>query len=72
MTGMITAVIRKREGKNGGYGFILDDENKERFFHASNLRGITFDQLREGTRVEFKAFTIPGKGDRAEDVSVIA
>ena len=71
MQGVITAVIRKREGKNGGYGFIHDDENNERFFHASNLRGITFDALREGTRVEFTAFEIPNKGKRAEDVVVL-
>lgn len=72
MTGVITAVIRKREGKNGGYGFILDDENNERFFHASNLRGVTFDNLREGKRVTFDGFEIPGKGLRAENVVVVA
>ncbi len=72
MTGIITAVIRKREGKNGGYGFILDDENSERFFHASNLRGTTFDNLREGKRVSFDGFEIPSKGKRAENVTVIA
>lgn len=70
MTGVITAVIRKREGKNGGYGFILDDANIERFFHASNLRGVTFDNLREGSRVTFDPFEIPGKGMRAENVVV--
>ena len=72
MTGIITAVIRKNEARKGGFGFILDDDGKERFFHASNVRGCTFEDLREGSRVEFKGFSIPGKGDRAEDVTVTA
>jgi len=71
MTGIVSAVIRKSETRKGGYGFILDETHTERFFHASNLRDITFEELREGTRVEFEPFSIPGKGDRAEDVRVL-
>lgn len=74
MRGIITAVIRRREGQNGGYGFIRDEENQERFFHARNLRGITFEALEEGTAVEFIAVNGGGKsnGLRAERVQVIA
>jgi cold shock CspA family protein len=73
MTGVITAVIRRTEGRNGGYGFIRDAENQERFFHARNLRGVTFDQLEEGAKVEFKPVVEGGKGNglRAENVQVI-
>lgn len=74
MTGTVTAVIRRREGVNGGYGFIRDDEGSERFFHARNLRGITFDKVNEGDKVEFRPVAEVGKGNglRADDVSVLA
>lgn len=72
MTGIITAVIRKTETRKGGFGFIMDDAGTERFFHASNLRDITFAELKDGMRVDFQPFSIPGKGDRAEDVHVTA
>ena len=37
-----------------GFGFIRPDEGQqELFFHASVVEGGTFDQLREGQRVEY-------------------
>lgn len=72
MTGVVTAIIRRREGQNGGFGFLRDSEDQERFFHARNLRGVTFEQLREGTRVEFSpvAAGTKGNGLRVEDMRV--
>lgn len=79
MTGVITAVIRDRKEngvvvKRGGYGFIRDADNAERFFHAHNVRGISFGNLREGTNVTFEPVAGSGKanGLRAEDVTVAA
>ena len=78
MIGTVTAVIRDRKDgdvvKRGGYGFICDEQNAERFFHAHNLRGTSFDKLKEGSKVEFKPITVGGKGNglRCEDVTVIA
>jgi cold shock CspA family protein len=77
MTGVITAIVRKNkeQSRNGGFGFIRDDANNERFFHARNLRGITFEKLREGKRVEFTPVdgqpTGKSNGLRCEDVRVI-
>jgi cold shock CspA family protein len=77
MTGVVTAIVRDRkEGermvKRGGYGFIRDEENQERFFHAHNLRGISFENLREGTAVTFLPVNVGEKGNglRAEEVKV--
>lgn len=75
MTGVITAIVRKNkeQGRNGGFGFIRDENDQERFFHAHNLRGITLEKLREGKCVEFEPITVPGKGKnglRCEDVRV--
>lgn len=76
MTGTITAIIRKREGQNGGFGFIKDEHGQERFFHAHNLipvRQVNFEKLREGQAVEFEPVAVKGKGNglRAEKVRLI-
>lgn len=74
MTGVVTAIIRRREGQNGGYGFVRDEANQERFFHARNLRGTSFEKLREGVAVEFTPVNEGGKGNglRVEDMRVTA
>ena len=66
MKGKIIALIRKK-----GYGFILDEENVQRFFHANNVVNTEFTRLEEGTAVEFKPITIEGRGQRAENVLVV-
>jgi len=39
---------------NRGFGFISrDGEEKDLFFHSSDLEGITFEELEEGAKVEF-------------------
>lgn len=74
MNGTVTAIIRDRvengTTKRGGYGFIRDEQNQERFFHARNLRGVSFEKLREGAKVTFTPVNEGGKGNglRAEDV----
>jgi cold shock CspA family protein len=59
------------------YGFILDEEGKEYFFHAQHYKG-DWDELQalsppvttKGPVVQFKATTGP-KGLRAEQVEFI-
>ncbi len=36
-----------------GFGFIRDEAGLEHFFHRSAVRGVVFELLREGQRVEF-------------------
>ena len=65
MTGKIKAL-------RGGYGFITPDEgDKDVFFHATALDGITFDSLREGQAVTFDVAQ-GEKGPRAEHVKLAA
>jgi cold shock CspA family protein len=79
MNGVIKAVIRKREGQNGGFFFVRGDDGTERFAHASNLQApATFpgttpreSDIHEGQKVEFEAVEIPGKGLRADRVQVL-
>jgi len=50
-----------------GFGFISTGSGKDLFFHSSAVEGVTFEQLREGQRVEFTEGQGP-KGPRAESV----
>ncbi|MFC1653830.1 cold-shock protein [Patescibacteria group bacterium] len=37
-----------------GFGFISrDGEEKDLFFHSSDLDGVTFEELQQGAKVEF-------------------
>lgn len=49
-----------------GFGFIKTDDG-DLFFHQSSLVDVSFDQLREGQKVEFTAGRGP-KGPQAESV----
>ena len=44
--------IKKLTDKN--FGFINKDGADDLFFHANNLDGVDFDQLREGDTVSFE------------------
>ncbi len=53
-----------------GFGFISrEGEEKDLFFHSTDLIGITFDELQEGAEVAFDV--VEGeKGPRAKDVKL--
>ena len=52
-----------------GYGFIKQDgEEKELFFHATELKNASFDEMKDGDAVEFEV--VDGdKGPSAVNVS---
>lgn len=54
---------------NNGYGFITrEGGEKDLFFHANELHGVTFDNLREGDKVQFEVGE-GSKGPNAVNVS---
>lgn len=65
---MPTGTIKKLvEGK--GFGFIArDGEAKDLFFHAKELVGVTFEELKEGDMLSFEV-TESEKGPAATNVS---
>jgi cold shock CspA family protein len=88
MKGAITTLIRKQEGRLradgspdfGGYGFIRDEEDHDRFFHARDLcrdQKTRFEELSEGMKVEFEPTSGNrsrlggGNGLRAENVRIV-
>lgn len=65
---MATGIVKKKvEGK--GFGFIaVEGQEKDLFFHAKELMGVTFEELREGESVSFEV-TQSEKGPAATSVS---
>jgi len=58
--------IKKLTDKN--YGFISqDDTDKDLFFHANELDGVDFSELREGDAVTFEVNDTP-KGQAAVQI----
>ncbi len=52
-----------------GFGFIkIAGQEKDLFFHSSELVGVTFDELRDGDKVTFEVGSGP-KGPNAVKVS---
>ncbi len=45
-----------------GFGFIRRDGGYELFFQRRELRGVSYDSLREGQRVEFEVTWTSGGG----------
>ncbi len=43
-----------------GFGFIDTGDDRDLFFHMSNVEGTSFDQLHEGQRVSYH----PGQGPK--------
>ena len=60
--------IKKLTDKN--FGFITpSDGGKDVFFHASELNGVEFDQLHEGSAVNFEINDTP-KGLAASQITL--
>lgn len=57
--------IKKLTDKN--FGFIAQEGANDLFFHANNLVGIDFDQLREGDAVSYETENTP-KGNAAVNI----
>lgn len=50
MTGTIKKLVMER-----GFGFIArEGEAKDLFFHSKELKGVTFEELKEGDAVTFE------------------
>lgn len=62
-------VIKKLTDR--GFGFItVDGEEKDLFFHSTELDGVSYDELKEGDRVSFEKANSP-KGENAVKVTRI-
>jgi CspA family cold shock protein len=65
MTGKVIRIVLDK-----GFGFIrATDGAAEYFFHKSELRGVTFADLREGALVRFEVEP-SDRGPRARDVRI--
>jgi CspA family cold shock protein len=54
-----------------GFGFIkVEGEEKDLFFHRNELKGVTFEELKEGDKVSFEKADSP-KGQNAVNISKI-
>ncbi len=54
-----------------GFGFIsIEGEEKDLFFNSNELRGVRYDELKEGDKVSFEKADSP-KGPNAVNVSRI-
>lgn len=65
-TGIIARIMDK------GYGFIKSDDGAEKdlFFHMNEVQGVTFEDLKEGDKVQFEV-SEGQKGPQATKVSRI-
>jgi len=66
MTGIIKTLVSEK-----GFGFIArEGEAKDLFFHSNDLKGITYNELRTGDKVNFDI--VDGeKGPSAKNVERI-
>ena len=60
--------IKKLTEKN--FGFIAKEDGDDLFFHANNLSGVDFSQLREGDEVTFEVEETE-KGNAAVNVKKV-
>lgn len=70
LTGVVTTILHER-----GYGFIRDENDHDRFFHANDVRDIQFTELKPRTVVVFEpAENVRFRrqnGRRAENVRIL-
>jgi CspA family cold shock protein len=64
--GTVAKLVRDR-----GFGFIRGNDGKDVFFHRSGLMNLNFDELEQGTAVDFEVENSP-KGPRANRVRPVA
>jgi len=64
MTGFIKTYL-----PNKGYGFIKGDDNKDYFFHKSNIKKEDINKICENALVEFEEKATP-KGYNAINISI--
>lgn len=64
---MQTGTIKRLTDRR--FGFIaVEGQDKDLFFHSNELKGVTFEDLKEGDKVQFEVTSSP-KGDNATNVS---
>ncbi len=66
---MATGIIKRLTDR--GFGFIAVDgsaSSKDLFFHSNELQGVTFEELREGDKLQFE-ITSGQKGDNATNIT---
>jgi len=64
MEGTIKKIVTEK-----GFGFItVDGEEKDLFFHKNELKGVNYEELKEGDRVSFEKTNSP-KGPNATNVT---
>ena len=64
--GTVRRIIRER-----GFGFISAEDGREIFFHRSELQDVEFDELEEGSHLEFSV-TKGDKGPHAVGIKKIS
>ncbi len=63
MEGTIKKIVTEK-----GFGFItVDGEEKDLFFHKNEIKGVNYEELKEGDRVSFEKADSP-KGPNATNV----
>ncbi len=66
---MKTGIVSKKTDKR--FGFITPDGGeKDIFFHANNLEGVTFEALAEGNKVSYEEDLSGPKGPSAVNVKL--
>lgn len=64
MEGTIKKIVAEK-----GFGFItVDGEEKDLFFHKNELKGVSYEELKEGDRVSFEKTDSP-KGPNATNIA---
>ncbi len=64
------AIIKKLNEK--GFGFLqVEGRSKDLFFHANDVKGVTFKDLKEGDEVDYEGIEQTDKGEKAFKVRLL-